>query len=166
MTYYFAYGSNMNPARVRARIGRTRHVMAGTLPDHVLAFNKASRIPGIAHANVVSRPGERVEGALFQLEHAEQIELMDPFEGAPHDYQRQRRAILTAEGDIDAWVYIAVPERTRAGLKPVREYLDHLLAGRPFLSDGYHGWLSAVDAVEGLDQATLAVLGLSHDSPR
>ncbi|GHC19774.1 gamma-glutamylcyclotransferase family protein [Aidingimonas halophila] len=166
MTYYFAYGSNMNPDRVQARIGSTKRVLAGVLPDHALSFNKASRIPGIAHANVVHQPGSQVEGALFQLADAAQVELMDPFEGVPHDYQRQRKAILTSLGTIDAWVYIAVPERIRPGLKPAREYLDHLLAGRPFLSDSYHRQLSQVDVVEGLDDAVLTMLGLSRHSPR
>lgn len=166
MPYYFAYGSNMNPARVEARIGATRSVMAGTLEDHELRFDKASRIPGIAHANVARRPGARVEGALFRLSDPVQIELMDPYEGFPYDYQRQRRAIVTAEGVIEAWVYIAVPERTRPALKPAREYLAHLLAGEPFLSSDYHARLRAEEAVDGLDDATLAVLGLSRTSPR
>ncbi|APX92563.1 gamma-glutamylcyclotransferase [Halomonas sp. 1513] len=160
MAYYFAYGSNMNPARVEARIGSTRRALPGTLADHALRFDKASRIPGIAHANVASQPGARVEGALFELMSPQQIELMDPFEGVPHDYQRQCREIVTHQGVVEAWVYIAVPERVRAALKPAREYLAHLLAGEAFLSADYHARLREVEAVEGLDAATLAVLGL------
>lgn len=166
MPYYFAYGSNMNPARVEARIGATRGVMAGTLEDHELRFDKASRITGIAHANVASRVGARVEGALFRLQAPEQIELMDPFEGFPYDYQRQRRMILTDIGEFEAWVYIAVPERIRPNLKPAREYLAHLLAGEDFLSADYHARLRAVEVVDGLDEATLAALGLSRHTVR
>lgn len=166
MSYYFAYGSNMNVARVDARIGATRRVLSGVLADHELRFDKASRVPGIAHANVAHRPGERVEGALFELSAPQQIELMDPFEGVPHDYQRQRHAIHTAEGEIDAWVYIAVPERIRHALRPAREYLEHLLAGEPFLSPEYYARLARVEAVEGLGDITLASLGLSRRSAR
>ncbi|GGX95320.1 gamma-glutamylcyclotransferase [Litchfieldella qijiaojingensis] len=166
MPYYFAYGSNMNPARVEARIGATESVMAGILEDHELRFDKASRIPGIAHANVASCPGKRVEGALFRLCEPAQIELMDPFEGFPHDYRRQRRTIVTEHGPVEAWVYIAVSERIRPALKPAREYLAHLLAGEPFLSAEYHARLRRVDAIDGLDDATLAVLGLSRHNPR
>ncbi|OBX37458.1 hypothetical protein A8U91_01825 [Halomonas elongata] len=78
MPYYFAYGSNMNPARVEARIGDTRRAVAGVLVDHVLRFDKASKVPGISHANVAPRPGERVEGVLFELASPEQIRDMDP----------------------------------------------------------------------------------------
>ncbi|TDX32943.1 gamma-glutamylcyclotransferase (GGCT)/AIG2-like uncharacterized protein YtfP [Modicisalibacter xianhensis] len=166
MPYYFAYGSNMNVQRVAARIGDTRRAMSGTLKEYALTFDKASRIPGIAHANVTSRPGEQVEGVLFELLEPAQIELMDPFEGVPHDYFRQRRTIHTPEGEIEAWVYIAVPERTRPALKPAREYLEHLLAGEPFLSRDYHARLAETDAVNGLCDATLAVLGLSRFSAR
>ncbi|MBZ9557400.1 MULTISPECIES: gamma-glutamylcyclotransferase family protein [Modicisalibacter] len=166
MAYYFAYGSNMNVARVDARIGETRRALPGVLEDYALRFDKVSRIPGIAHANVAYQPGCRVEGALFELMEPAQIELMDPFEGVPRDYQRQSRIVQTAEGPIEAWVYIALPERTRVALRPAREYLDHLLAGKPFLSEAYHARLAEVDAVEGLGDATLTVLGLSRFSPR
>ncbi|MEC9483704.1 MAG: gamma-glutamylcyclotransferase family protein [Halomonas sp.] len=166
MGYYFAYGSNMNVERVAARIGETRRALPGTLHEHRLTFDKASRIPGIAHANVQPQPGDRVEGVLFELVAPAQIELMDPFEGVPHDYFRQWRTIHTPEGEIEAWVYIAVPERTRPALKPAREYLEHLLAGEPFLSRDYHARLAATDAVNGLCDATLAVLGLSRFSAR
>ncbi|MGC3872634.1 gamma-glutamylcyclotransferase family protein [Halomonas sp. GXIMD04776] len=134
MFYYFAYGSNMNVERVAACIGSTRRALAGTLHGFELRFDKASRIPGIAHANVAPKPDQTVEGALFELTKPGQIELMDPFEGVPHDYLRERHTIMTAEGGIEAWVYIARPERTRASLRPAREYLEHLLAGEMFLS--------------------------------
>ena len=166
MPWYFAYGSNMNEARVLARIGATKRVLPGRLEGYSLRFNKASRVPGIAHANVVEAVGERVEGALFELLKPEQIHAMDPFEGYPHEYDRHRLAVLTPEGRIDAWVYIAGPERLAEALKPAREYLAHLLAGEAFVSRDYHRALEAVEAVEGLDDATLARLGLSRATPR
>lgn len=166
MSYYFAYGSNMNVDRVAARIGETRRVLPGVMRGYELLFDKTSLIPGIAHANVAPLSGASVEGALFELLEPAQIELMDPFEGVPHDYVRQRHVIQTAEGDIEAWVYIAVPEQTRASLKPAREYLDHLLAGKPFLSPEYHARLSQVETASGLCDVTLAMLGLSRHTPR
>lgn len=166
MSYYFAYGSNMNPVRVAARIGATRRVLAGVLHDHVLRFDKASRVSGIAHANVAPAVGERVEGALFELSTPEQIRQMDPFEGYPHEYRRHRLPVVTVEGAIEAWVYLAAPGTTAEALRPAREYLEHLLAGAPFLSPGYHARLAAVEAVGGLDDAALGALGLSRHSPR
>ena len=166
MPYYFAYGSNMNPARVAARIGATRRVLPGVLHDHELRFDKASQVAGIAHANVASTPGEQVEGALFELLHPEQIHRMDPFEGYPHEYERHRLPVVTAEGAIEAWVYIAAPGTTAEALRPAREYLEHLLAGSAFHSRDYHARLAAVEAVGELDEATLDKLGLSRHGPR
>ncbi|WP_458525504.1 gamma-glutamylcyclotransferase family protein [Onishia taeanensis] len=166
MPYYFAYGSNMNVARVAARIGETRRALAGVLTDYRLSFDKASKVPGIAHANVRPAEGQRVEGALFELSHPEQIALMDPFEGHPHDYTRVRESVLTAEGHIEAWVYVAQPQRTGEALRPAREYLAHLLAGEDFLSATYHAALARVEAVEGLDDDSLSALGLYRHTPR
>lgn len=166
MPYYFAYGSNMNPARVEARIGATRRALPGGLVDHVLRFDKASKVPGISHANVAPRQGARVEGALFELVSPEQIHDMDPFEGYPHDYRRHRLSVETAEGAIEAWVYIAAPGTTAGALRPAQEYLEHLLHGQAFLSAEYHARLSEVPTVAGLDDETLAALGLSRHSYR
>ncbi|GED22053.1 gamma-glutamylcyclotransferase family protein [Halomonas halmophila] len=163
--YYFAYGSNMNPARVAARIGETRVALAGVLRDYRLCFDKASRVPGISHANVVASQGAWVEGVLIGLTHPEQIQAMDPFEGYPQEYQRHRLPVHSEEGVIDAWVYIARPGTTGAGLQPAREYLAHLLHGRAFLSSEYHAWLADFSSVTGLDEETLMQLGVSrHDS--
>lgn len=162
MSWYFAYGSNMNQARVQVRIGAVRRVMPGVLEGYCLKFNKASRVAGIAHANVMPCAGSSVEGALFELETADQILAMDPFEGYPLEYQRHRLPIRAEQDVIDAWVYIAGPGMTAEALKPAREYLDHLLAGEAFLSPGYHRRLAAVEVVEGLDDQSLASLGLSR----
>ncbi|AMD02171.1 MULTISPECIES: gamma-glutamylcyclotransferase family protein [Halomonas] len=166
MPYYFAYGSNMNMARVAARIGATRRSLPGVLHQYDLRFDKASRVAGIAHANVVPSIGGRVEGALFELTEPEQIELMDPYEGYPHEYERHRLPVVTEEGAIPSWVYIAAPGTTSPSLKPAREYLAHLLAGEAFLSVKYYRQLSRVEVVSGLDDATLHLLGLSRHSPR
>ncbi len=166
MPWYFAYGSNMNPARVTARIGATRRVMAGVLRDYSLRFDKASKIAGIAHANVAAVVGERVEGVLFELERPEQIRMMDPFEGYPTDYERHRLPVTTREGDIEAWVYIAAPGTTAMALQPAREYLEHLLAGQAYLSPAYHTWLAGMEAVSGLEDAALTALGLSPHTSR
>lgn len=166
MSWYFAYGSNMNPARLAARIGATRRVMAGVLHDYSLRFDKASKIAGISHANVAAIVGERVEGALFELECPEQIQMMDPFEGYPADYERHRLPVTTREGDIEAWVYIAAPGTTATALRPAREYLEHLLAGEPYLSRAYHARLARVETVSGLEDAALTALGLSRHRSR
>ena len=52
--YYFAYGSNMNPARMAVRGMRYRQSLRAQLPGWQLAFNKrAHGKEGIAYASIV-----------------------------------------------------------------------------------------------------------------
>lgn len=145
MFYYFAYGSNMNPKRVEYRGLSFDDFAGGVLYDYRLAFNKRSvKHEGAASANVVEHKGERVEGVIYKLSDPEQIEVMDPFEGYPVRYSRYLLPIETSAGTCDAWVYIANQEYVSQGLKPARWYLDHLLAGRPWLSEAYFRKLQQV----------------------
>lgn len=159
---YFAYGSNMNPDRVRERGIRFAHASAATLADFTLVFDKTSKKhAGLGHANVRRAPGEAVEGVLYWLETAEEIGKMDRFESTPVNYSREVIHVqvqpdhLPADPDltpaqaadgallITTWTYFANPAVRRAGLLPPRSYLNHLLAGQPYLSARYLQMLRA-----------------------
>jgi hypothetical protein len=134
----------MNGARVLQRGLRTVGAAAGQLDGFALAFNKMSREHvGVGHANVVYTRGSQTEGVLYELAHRDEIYKMDPFERAPWNYGRDVVQIQHATGVTWAWTYFANPAVVRVGLKPPLEYLDHLLAGREFLSDEYVAWLLA-----------------------
>ncbi len=142
--HYFAYGSNMNPARVSQRGLVVCDMLQGCLRDFALVFNKMSRDhAGVGHANIRYQPGERTEGVLYELADPSEILKMDPFERAPWNYGREVVKIAHPDGDIWAWTYFANPAVLREGLLPPVEYLDHLLEGRAFLSDAYYRVLLA-----------------------
>lgn len=148
MFYYFAYGSNMNPARVEFRGLSVDHYEGGVLSGYRLAFNKRSvKHEGAASANVIAVEGDRVEGVIYKLRDPGQIEIMDPFEGYPVRYTRELLPIECASGTREAWVYIANAEYVAQGLKPARWYLNHLLEGRPWLSDDYIRRLRQVECL-------------------
>jgi gamma-glutamylcyclotransferase len=150
--FYFAYGSNMNPARVEQRRMRFEDCFGGVLQDYRLAFNKRSvKYPGAASANVVPHSGGEVEGVLYRLSHPSQIEVMDPYEGYPVRYSRYRLPVVRASEVVEAWVYIANREFIVEGLRPARWYLDHLLAARPHLSDDYFAGLAATETLPNSD---------------
>ncbi|MEO2173459.1 MAG: gamma-glutamylcyclotransferase family protein [bacterium] len=136
--FYFAYGSNMNPARVvRRKMGYTL-CESGTLSGYKLAFNKRSvKYPGAASANVVEHRDSHVEGVVYHLTDRHQITKMDPFEGYPVRYNRVLAPVKTVNGFIDVWVYVANPDFIEEGLKPASWYLNHLLSGCEFLSADY-----------------------------
>jgi gamma-glutamylcyclotransferase (GGCT)/AIG2-like uncharacterized protein YtfP len=148
---YFAYGSNMNVDRMRDRGMNFEAAVDGQLHGLELQFHKASRQhAGAGHANVAYAPGSTVEGVLYTLSNSEEISRMDPFELAPVNYSREVVLIATAQGVVSSWIYFANPAVLQSGLKPPRSYLDHLLAGKPFLSDSYYQMLRSWECLEEL----------------
>lgn len=147
--YYFAYGSNMNAERMRLRGLRFQRALSGHIENLALAFNKrAADAPHRAYANVIYRPGERLEGVLYQLDSVEEIIKMDPFEGAPRFYSREIYQVQTISGPISAWMYVANRAMLSEGLAPERWYLEHLLAGQSYLTEPYFERLSRVVCVD------------------
>lgn len=150
--YYFAYGSNMNPARVEKRRMGFESAQAGALSDYALRFNKRSvKYPGAASANVIAHSGALTQGVVYRLQHPEQITMMDPYEGYPVRYDRLALPIAVTSGEVHAWVYIANQDHIQEGLAPARWYLQHLLAGRAFLSEDYYAGLSQTPCLPDSD---------------
>jgi gamma-glutamylcyclotransferase (GGCT)/AIG2-like uncharacterized protein YtfP len=152
---YFAYGSNMNPLRVRERGLAIVHAEAASLCGHRLEFDKHTALPGVSahseaagHANVVYDPNSTVEGVLYWLASVEEIGKMDRFEVAPVNYGRDVVQVQTLAGPRACWTYFANPAVRRSGLRPPRSYLNHLLAGEPYLSAGYLAVLRAWNCIE------------------
>jgi gamma-glutamylcyclotransferase (GGCT)/AIG2-like uncharacterized protein YtfP len=161
--FYFAYGSNMNPARVKARGIDYIDFLPGRLDAYQLRFNKrATGKQGVAYANIGYRQGSVVEGVLYRLPNPQAIELMDPFEGHPVRYCRELLSIATASKVELAWVYLANSQVIADGLLPQRSYLNHLLAGSSLYSEAYHQWLLSHECIED-DEADSTVNGLIHN---
>jgi len=154
--WYFAYGSNMNPARVRERGLRYGYLLPAMLDNHRLLFNKLAGSPErvnspervdspervnsperAGHANIEPAVGQIVEGVAYQLVDDEHIVRMDPFERVPVNYRRELVVLKTALGPISAWTYFANPAVVEPNLLPKAAYLAHLLVGLPFVSAAY-----------------------------
>jgi cation transport regulator ChaC len=147
--YYFAYGSNMNPARVAQRGLRFDEVRNATIDGVRLTFDKQSREhPHCGHANLTFAPGARTEGVLYRLDSSAEIQKIDRFEVAPINYSRDVVWVHTDDGELAAWTYFANAAVIRMGLRPERTYLNHLLAGRDYLSAAYFDWLGRVACVD------------------
>ena len=150
--YYFAYGSNMNRARVEARGMPYIGIHRGVLENYALRFNKRSvKYPGAASANVIHSPGSEVEGVLYALPSNDDVLAMDPYEGYPLRYNRQSLLIDSSTGPVTAWVYAANRDYIQEGLRPARWYMNHLIAGEGFLSQAYLSFLSEVACLPDSD---------------
>src|SRR5215831_10382275 len=94
MTLYFAYGSNMSRAPMRARCPSAREVGTATLAGHRLI------VTSDGYASVVPEPGGVVHGLLWRL--------------APRDV-----AALNAYESLDTGLYRVVTLPVRAGARQV-----------------------------------------------
>ena len=148
MSFYFAYGSNMNPRRVAERgIGYDR-VTAARAAGFTVRFEKRSRIQaGAGHANLAYRNGGVAEGVLYRLIDGEEIAKMDRFEGVPVHYSRETIPVETEDGTTWAWTYFANRAVIAPNLKPPDWYVAHMAAGEPYLSAKYVAWLRSVECI-------------------
>lgn len=147
--WYFAYGSNMNPARLKERLAPEGVVMGarigGRLDGWRLSFNKARLgTPVNGAANIAPAAGGVVHGTLNEMP-AQGLIVLDRFEGvATRQYRREIVPVVRADTGslVEATTYVALNIGSDA-LLPLREYLAHLLAGRDLLPADYCALLDA-----------------------
>jgi len=149
--YYFAYGSNMDAKRMQQRNLCVERALKGSLQQTRLIFNKrASNLPDTAYANITFCQSSCVEGVLYELASSQEVAKLDTFEGTPRRYSRELFIVGSPEGEIPAWVYVANAAWLDNRLKPAAWYVEHLLAGAPYLSDAYLAMIRATETIPGL----------------
>jgi hypothetical protein len=96
------------------------------------------RLPDdIGFANINEHPGGHVEGILYEIPDEDLVRL-DESERFPDHYRRIEVQVETDSGVTTCVVYQAAPDKIADGLRPSRNYLNHILAGRDFLSEQYY----------------------------
>ena len=114
--FYFAYGSNMNPDRIRERIPQAR--LVGTA--YILGWRLKERL----YADIERCPSGRVCGVLYLLTQTEILHL-DVYEGYPRTYGCvELDAMLGPEHKVSAFTYVmtAAARREREGQKYPETY--------------------------------------------
>ncbi len=124
----FAYGSNMNITRLRARVPSARKTRNVYLPDYTLACNKVSK-DGSAKANIVPAENAQVWGVIFEIDDAQKGNL-DAAEGLGRGYNETTLTFFDENGnEHEAQVYIADPIATDNNLRPYDWYQNYILTG-------------------------------------
>jgi len=145
---YFAYASNLDPALLaeQHRV-RFRSRVRADLPGFRLVFNKADPAqPGAGRANLVGDPRETVQGALYELNDTD-IDRLDAAEGVREGRYFRATLLVRRATDgalVEAQVYVGTSRGVRNDLRPTREYLTRILAGRDLLDVEYADSLAAV----------------------
>jgi len=148
--WYFAYGSNMDSKRLECRIGRQNlEWKVDFMRDYRLTFDKPAG-DGSGYANIQPCQGETVYGVLYRLTRDE-LKRLDRYEGVPTGhYYRGKVEVVACDGSIvEAETYFAC--KTKKGLKPRRDYLQHLVYGaeKHKLPDEYVEKLRKTPTFEG-----------------
>lgn len=128
--FYFAYGSNMHPARLRERTPSCRRVGVATLPGFALRFHQVSVGDGSAKCNVLET-GEhvdRVHGVVYRIPAVERPAL-DAAENLGVGY-RIRHLDVHMDGETrSVFCYVAVEGTIDDQARPYRWYRDIVLHG-------------------------------------
>jgi cation transport regulator ChaC len=136
--WYFAYGSNMDVARMLTRNAPFTRRIKGRVGGHRLVFNKISgKYPGHGVANVIEEWGFDVVGVLYEVDRPG-IEALDGHEGVRGGhYIRTEMMVQLDDGTaVNANVYVAHPDMVEEGLTPHEDYFYHLKQGIDILGEG------------------------------
>lgn len=149
---YFAYGSNCNPSVMEKKGVPCTSAEHAVLSGYRLLFNKKAlreRLPpGIGFANINEDPDGQVEGILYDIMD-EHLGRLDESERYPEHYMRIEVTVQSKGGSVRCATYQAQPDKIASGLKPSRNYLNHILAAKDFLSWQYFEALDKSQTFQG-----------------
>lgn len=135
--YYFAYGSNLNPDRMRLKgVDFTARTLA-KLSNYGFRLN--INVGGATTANVQRNENSCVYGALYTCSN-DCLEKLDVFEMVDRGvYRRENVKVELHDGTSeDAVMYIGLAPFIDNSTKTVsRPYLNHILCGRDILPTEY-----------------------------
>ena len=120
---YAAYGSNLHPARLRARVPSAKLLGTAAVAGLAVRFDKRGR-DGSAKCNVVERDGE-VYVAVYEV-HREHKRWLDRIEGLGVGY---RCEVLDVIGYGECFTYAATEGHVDESLQPYSWYKELVLVG-------------------------------------
>jgi AIG2-like family len=126
---YLAYGSNLHPLRLAARVSSARLVGTAELSGYGVAYVKRGRDgSGKCALTFTGRPGQVAYGAVYEIA-AEHRTRLDGFEGLGRGYDTGLLRVSVAGGGLDVFTYLAVQGHMAAGLRPFDWYRDLVVVG-------------------------------------
>ena len=120
---YAAYGSNLHPVRLKARVRAARLLGSGSIAGWELRFNKLGS-DGSAKCNIANGRG-RLYVAVYELDRAG-MSALDAIEGVGFGYRRTR---ISVSGYGLCHTYIAKDSYVDGSVQPYSWYKQLVLAG-------------------------------------
>ena len=129
LTWYLAYGSNMNREIFESRRGmRPIQAQPALLEDYRLRFDLAVGPGERGVANLESQAGARIWGVLYLIT-VEQSEHLDRTEGVPRGAYRRVPVSAVVDGSERIAAFTYQSNRISLGRKPSPRYLGLLIEG-------------------------------------
>lgn len=147
---YLAYGSNLHPLRLQARVPSARPVRTVPVPGERLRFNKRSGVDDSAKATLDRHPEAVAWGVLFEMDLDERPHL-DAAESLGAGYDIEFRLLEIDGQGLEVFTYRAQPEYLDDTAVPFQWYRDLVLEGAR-----HHGFPEAYIR-------RIASLGTQHD---
>lgn len=145
--HYFAYGSNMDEEQMKKRGINFFKKHQGKLKGWRLTFvNFLKYKQDGGYANIEKDENSFVEGIIYEVD--ESIEKMDKYECVPIDYFKEKLNIKSKDNEFECLVYVGNKENIGKEKKPTKEYKDHLLKGKKFLSEKYYEELENIETID------------------
>ncbi|MEX1023356.1 MAG: gamma-glutamylcyclotransferase [Dehalococcoidia bacterium] len=129
---YFAYGSNLDAARLRMHCPSAHLVSIARLADYRLAFSiesKRSWLGGVG--DILEAPGDETWGALWAIdgEHSRALDAQEGVFRDPPAYRRLTVEVSTPAGDIVRCRSYQVAAPDMAGFLPSPAYKQTIVRG-------------------------------------
>ncbi len=168
--HYFAFGSNMYSARLRARVGEFPQGAAAQLRGYALEFHKRGG-DGSGKCDAAGTDDARhvLHGVVYRLSSPQRAAL-DAFEGA--GYSSADVSVSIDGFKVPAFMYVAEPDYVDPGLSPFEWYKHLVLAGaREFLLPRTHlrkiaRVAAQPDPDRGRHRQNMAVISCTNAGPQ
>lgn len=126
---YLAYGSNLHPRRLEARVGAVRLLGSVRLPGWSLRFDKRGG-DGSSKANLHATPhSDTIAWAAAYALRSDQVGRLDQFEGCGHGYEALPISIKLDSEPVVAFTYLAPAHWISQDLLPFDWYVDLIVSG-------------------------------------
>ncbi len=123
MRRYFAYGANIDPERMAARVRGVRAVGPATLDGYQLEFTIRDRAWGGGVANIRPEQSGRVWGMVWQGPD-KAFAVLDTFQGDASSLRRETVSVQTEDGLLEAFTFRV--HQIANFVRPTALYMSHL----------------------------------------
>ena len=150
MIYYFAYGSNLHPMRLRERVSSAELVGVAEHPNHKLTFHKKSNDDS-SKCNMFSSGNESdlIHGAIYKL-NPEHKNKLDKFEGKGYGYIDNQIMVKHNGNEYTCFTYLAQQSHIVDNLKPYHWYKKLVVLGAQYL-EFPRSYISSIEVVESME---------------